>query len=442
MSEQHMSFEKSMAFTDAVERVIPGGAHTYSKGRDQFPEQSASGIVRGEGAWVWDADGNRMLDWGMGLMSVSLGHAHPEVVAAVCAAIHDGVTFSRPAALELRAAEKWLSVTGDEMVKFARHGSCVTTGAVKLARGYTGRKRVALPQEHPFFSFDDWFIGSTQADFGIPDENKKLTIKFSYNDIHSLQKLVDEYPGEIACVIMEPVKFDMPKPGFLEGVRKICTDNGIVLIFDEMQSGLKFAMPGAAKMFGVEADLTTWGKGIGNGFAISALSGRRDIMTLGGIDRQGEPKMFLLSATHGGEAVGLAALLKTIEIFERNNVIENNWATGERLKTALNDVIVKHGLEKYLRLRGYPCFMLMDTLDAAGQASNSMRTLLMQEMIARGVLFQGLLFLTPSHGDEELGLSVSAFDAACEVYAQAIDANAVEGFLTGPAIKPVFRKTV
>lgn len=442
MPEQRLTFRKSISFTDAIERVIPGGAHTYSKGRDQFPINSASGIVRGEGAWLWDADGNRVLDWGMGLMSVSLGHAHPEVVSAVCDAIQDGVSYSRPSGIELRAAEKWLKVTGDEMVKFARHGSSVTTGAVKLARGFTGRKLVALPQEHPFFSFDDWFIGSTPTDFGIPDEYKALTVKFGYNDIQSLQKLVDDNPGEIACVIMEPVKFDAPLPDFLAGVRKICTDNGIVLIFDEMQSGFKFAMPGAAALFGVKADLTTWGKGIGNGFGISALTGRRDIMCLGGIDREGDPKMFLLSSTHGGEVVGLAALLKTAEIFERDNVVENNWRMGKRLKSAIDSIIAQHGLEKYLNLRGYPCFMSMDTLGADGHASNAFRTLLMQEMIARGVLFQGLTFLTPSHGEEELEHTVVAFDGACAVYAKAIDARSVDGLLIGPAIKPVFRRTV
>jgi len=230
MTQDRLSFKKSIEFTNAIEDVVPGGAHTYSKGRDQFPLNSSSGIKRGEGAWVWDADDNRVLDWGMGLMSVSLGHSHPEVLAAVCEEIKAGITYSRPAELELRAARKWLEFTGDDMVKFARHGSSVTTGAVKLARGYTGRKLIAIPEEHPFFSFDDWFIGSTASDFGIPAEYKTLTRKFNYNNIASFQKLIDDHPGEIACVIMEPVKFDKPVDGFLEQVRKLCTDNDIVLI--------------------------------------------------------------------------------------------------------------------------------------------------------------------------------------------------------------------
>jgi len=436
------SFAKSQAFTRRLERVVPGGAHTYSKGRDQFPQESPSGIVRGEGARVWDIDGNRLIDWGMSLASVSIGHGHPEIVGAVCRAIQGGVNFSRPAALELEAAERFVRFSGDDMVKFARHGSCVNSAAVKLARAFTGRAKVAVAAEHPFFSFDDWFIVSTPTDFGIPEEIGKFTVKFRYNDIDSLRRLFETDGDDIACVMLEPVKFEPPRDGFLEAVRALCTERGAVLVFDEMQSGLKFPLPGAGRHFGVAADLTTWGKGIGNGFSISALSGRAEIMQLGGIDHEGQRKLFLISTTHGAELVGLSALIATLDFFERGDVVGANWATGRRLRERLEAVFRRHGLSDHLSIVGYDGHLSLVILGPKKVPDDSFRTLLMQELIAGGVLFQGTFVMTPSHGQAEIDETADTFDAACGVFARALSAGTTDGLLIGPATRPVFRRFV
>jgi glutamate-1-semialdehyde 2,1-aminomutase len=436
------TFAKSQEFTRRLERVVPGGAHTYSKGRDQFPQEAPSGIVRGEGSRIWDIDGNRLLDWGMSLASVSIGHGHPEVVGAVCRAIQSGVNFSRPAALEAEAAERFVRFSGDDMVKFARHGSCVNSAAVKIARAFTGRSKVAVAAEHPFFSFDDWFIASTATDFGIPEELKKFTLKFHYNDIESLRRLFEADGDDIACVMLEPVKFDPPGEGFLQSVREICTERGAVLVFDEMQSGLKFPLPGAGRYLGVKADLSTWGKGIGNGFSVSALSGSREIMQLGGIDNEGQRKLFLISTTHGAELVGLSALIATLDYYERTDVVGANWATGRRLRERLTSVFGRHGLSDHLSVIGYDGHLCLTILGPGKTPDDSFRTLLMQELIANGVLFQGTFVVTPSHGPAEIEETANAFDEACAVYARALGAGTVEGLLTGPAIKPVFRRYV
>jgi glutamate-1-semialdehyde 2,1-aminomutase len=440
MSNRRLKFEKSKAFTAAVEKVVPGGAHTYSKGRDQFPQESPSGITRGKGARVWDADGNVLIDWSMGLASVSLGHAHPEVNKAVIEAIETGVNFQRPSELELKAAEALLSITGTDLVKFAKHGSVVNTGAVKLARAFTGRTKVAVPKEHPFFSFDDWFIGTTPVDFGIPEELKQFTLTFGYNDIESLELLFRENPDEICCVMMELAKFEAPKPGFLEEVRSICKREGAVFVVDEMVTGFKFGVPGAATYFGIDADILTFGKGIANGFASCALTGRGDIMNLGGLEPEGSRKLFLLSTTHGAESSGLAAMVKTLEILRDGTIIQENWRTGELLKSRLEAIFAEHGLERYLRVVGYPCLMAIEINGPQGTADAAFRTLFLQEVIARGVLFQGLFFLTPSHGQEELDETLQAIDEACAVYSQALAAKSVDGLLVGPPVKPVFRK--
>ena len=440
MKNNRLNFAKSIAFTQQIERRIPGGAHTYSKGRDQFPENAPNGIVRGSGARVWDIDGNELVDWSMGLTAVSLGHGDPSVVARVCDVIQDGVNFQRPARLELEAAESILSLVGDDMVKFAKHGSSVTTAAVKLARGATGRAKIAVPEDHPFFSFDDWFIGSTAADFGIPEAIKSFTLKFRYNDAESLHTLFREHPDEIACVMLEPVRFEPPKDDFLLDVRDLCTRLGAVLVFDEMVTGLKVAVPGAGAYFGVKADLSTWGKGIANGFAATALTGRGGIMRLGGLEPEGARKLFLLSTTHGAESSGLAAMMETLAQFRDGRLVENNWTTGTELRRRIEGIIAQYELKQYLKFSGYPCLILLENFAPEGCDAMAFRTLLMQELIAWGVLFQGLFVLTPSHGEREIEDTVRAFDRACGIYRQAVDARTVEGLLDGPAIKPVFRR--
>lgn len=435
-----LNFSKSIAFTAEMESLVPGGAHTYSRGRDQFPQNAPNGIERGEGARVWDIDGNCLIDWSMGLTSVSLGHAFAPVDDAVIAAVKNGVSFQRPSRIERDAARLWLETCGDDMVKFARHGSVVTSAAVKLARAYTGRSKVAAAAEHPFFSFDDWFIGSTECDFGIPDAIKQFTLRFNYGDIASLDALFRDHPDDIACVILEPVKFEPPPPGYLEELRALCDRRGAVLIFDEMVTGLKFDCPGAQTYFGVRADISTWGKGIGNGYAISALTGKGDIMRLGGLEPEGDRKLFLLSSTHGGESIGFAALLATIEHFKQHDVIADNWRKGRELQTALKTVIEEAGLSNQLQIVGYPPFFSVAIAAGTGATPQELSTLLRQEMIAHGVLFQSLFVMTPSHGQAEMTETVEAFRNALAVLHEAIEEGSVENHLIGPPVKPVFRK--
>ncbi|WP_417454767.1 glutamate-1-semialdehyde 2,1-aminomutase [Kiloniella sp.] len=442
MRNSKLSFKKSKEFTSRIERLVPGGAHTYSKGRDQYPELSSSGIIKGSGTHLWDADGNEIIDWSMGLASVSIGHATPQVNQAVIDTLSQGVNLSRPSNLELEAAELFLETTQTDMVKFARHGSSVTTAAVKLSRAFTGRKIIAVPKEHPFFSFDDWFIGVTAANFGIPDELKKFTVTFSYNDLDSLKQLFVQYPNQIACVLMEPVKFDPPKEGFLEGIRELCDQNGSLWILDEMITGLKMGVPGASDYYGVKPDLNTYGKGFANGFPFAALTGRSDIMELGGISRSGDPKLFLLSSTHGAESVGLAAMMSTLKLFREENYVSKIWEIGTILQERLNRIIKLEGLEDFLQLKGYPCNLLLNILGPDKELDWTFRTLFMQEIASHGVLFQGIFIVTPSHTQSDIGLTCLAFEKACGIYKQAIDTGNAKKLLIGPEIKPVFRAII
>ncbi|MBM3272638.1 glutamate-1-semialdehyde 2,1-aminomutase [Candidatus Kaiserbacteria bacterium] len=437
------NFSKSREFSSRIHELIPGGAHTYSKGDDQFPANAPAGIAHGKGARVWDVDGNEFVDCSMGLTSVCIGHGYEPVVEAVCKAAALGTNFQRPATIELEAAERFLeTVRSGEMVKFAKNGSTVTTAAVKLSRAYTGRNRVALCREHNFFSYDDWFIVSTPCDRGIPEQTRSLTVGFSYNDLTSVEALFAEPDHDIACLIMEPIKFDPPVDGFLQKVGELCRKHGVVYIIDEMISGFKWGLQGAQQIYGVEPDLATWGKGIANGFSACALTGRREIMDLGGIQNLGDDKLFLISTTHGAETTGLAAMIATIEAFQTYGMIESNWARGEQLRGRLSRIVTAHGLNGFIEVKGDPCLLLLVCRNDQGNVDDAFRTLLMQEMIARGVLFQGMLYPTWSHQAAELGWITAAFEESCEVYRRAIERGSVIGLLAGPPAKPVFRKKI
>ena len=436
-------FTRSREFSRQIQGLIPGGAHTYSKGDDQFPINAPGAIIHGKGAHVWDLDGNEYIDCSMGLTSVCIGHGYAPVAKAVGEAALLGTNFQRPAAIELDAAKLFLeTVESGDMVKFAKNGSTVTTAAVKLARAYTGRSRVAIAREHNFFSYDDWFIVTTPCDRGIPTQVRSMTVGFSYNDYASVEALLARNDHDIACLIMEPVKFDPPRDGFLQKVAALCKDRGVVFVLDEMISGFKWSLKGAQHYFGVKPDLATWGKGIANGFSACALTGRADIMELGGIRREGEDKLFLISTTHGAETTGLAAMMATISEFKQHGMIESNWKRGERLKETIQRIIQNHALEKCLQVTGYPCLLALICRNGAGLPDDAYRTLMMQEMITRGVLFQGLFYMTWSHRDVELDHMAAAFDESCAVYAAAIKAGTCDRLLIGRPAKPVFRKKI
>lgn len=436
-------YAKSRAFSAEINGLIPGGAHTYSKGDDQFPLNSPAAITHGKGAHVWDLDGNEYIDCSMGLTSVCIGHGYEPVAQAVADAAFKGTNFQRPATIELEAARLFLdTVQSGDMVKFAKNGSTVTTAAIKIARAYTGRSRVAIAKEHPFFSYDDWFIATTPCDFGIPSHVASMTAKFSYNDYESVEALLADKDHDIACILMEPVKFDPPKDDFLHKVAALCKERGVLLVLDEMITGFKWSTTGAHNYFGVKPDLSTWGKGIANGFSACALTGRAEIMELGGIRREGEDKLFLISTTHGAETTGLAAMMATIEAFKKHNMIESNWERGAALKKRLKAVVQRHGLERTLELVGYPCFFALVCRNTEGIPDDAFRTLMMQEMIARGVLFQGLFYTTWSHQSEEMDAIATAFDNSCAVYSKALEAGTTDGRLVGRAAKAVFRKKI
>ncbi|MFW9261181.1 glutamate-1-semialdehyde 2,1-aminomutase [Nostoc sp. CALU 546] len=432
------SFEQSQTLQQKSHSLIPGGSHTYAKGDDQFPETAPGFIVRGEGCHAWDLDGNEFIEYGMGLRAVTLGHAYPPVVEAAYRQMLLGNNFTRPATIEVECAEELLSwIPGADMVKFAKDGSTVTTAAITLARAYTGRDMVAICADHPFFSYNDWFIGSTPMSAGIPQVIQDLTVKFNFNDVESLKKVFADHPGKIACVILEPAKYEDPSHNFLHEIQKLCQENGAIFIFDEMITGFRWSSGNAQTYYGVVPDLSTFGKSMGNGFAVSALVGKREIMELGGIYHDQE-RVFLLSTTHGAENHGLAAAIATMKIFRQQGVIEHLYQQGERLRQGINQAIAANELQDYFQVVGKACNLIYVTLDEKKQSSQAFRTLFLQETIKRGLLLPSLV-VSFSHSNQDIDLTIDAISESLKVYRKALESG-IEKYLIGRSVKPVFRK--
>jgi glutamate-1-semialdehyde 2,1-aminomutase len=431
--------EEKVVYKEKLHSLIPGGAHTYSRGDDQYPENAHFTLSHGEGCYVWDTDGNKYLDYGMGLRSVTIGYAYPDIVEAALAEIKKGNTLARATHTELKAAELITDlIPCADMVKFSKNGSTVTTAAVKLARVYTGRKYVAICADHPFFSYDDWFISSTVVDKGIPEEYKKLTLKFNYNDVVSLERLFEAYPNQIAAVILEPVASSPPENNFLFLIRDLCSKNHTVLIFDEMITGFRWHIQGAQKYFEVNPDIATFGKGMANGFSVAALVGRREILDLGGILNEGEERVFLISTTHGAEMCGLGAFIKTVEVYKDLGVIKHLWDYGEKLMGGMNVIARELGINDFFYLEGYPCSPTFITKDKNGQNSMELRTIFTYEMASNNILFPWIA-LCYSHKERELEMTLEAARKALKVYCQALNSD-VNTYIKGSVLKPVFRR--
>lgn len=449
-----------MNYSEKLNSLIPGGAHTYSRGDDQYPSNAPQILAKGKGAYVWDADGNKYLDYGMALRAITIGYSFERINIAAIAQIENGVNLTRPSIIELQAAKVMTElIKGADMVKFAKNGSTVTTAALKVARAYTGRKYICVPRQHPFFSYDDWFIGSTPLKKGIPEEHYKYTLLFDYNNLKSLEDLFNKYPGQIACVMLEPATTESPCPdscstvrradatcincnnhknNFLHRVKDLCHKNGSLFILDEMITGFRWHLNGAQAYFDVEPDLSTFGKGMANGFSVAALVGKKEIMNVGGIKEIGSERTFLISTTHGAEMPGLGAFVETVKFYKEANVINHLWNYGAKLFGGMNEISKSLGLQDYFCMDGNYISMNFVTKDKTGNSSPEFRTLFVQEMIKNGVLFPWIA-VCYSHKEEELKITLKAVETSLQIYKKALT-EGFEKYLVGNAVKPVFRK--
>ncbi|MEW6664746.1 MAG: aminotransferase class III-fold pyridoxal phosphate-dependent enzyme [Thermodesulfobacteriota bacterium] len=422
-------YGRSKELLARTSQFIPLGSQTFSKSHIQFPQQAPHFIVRGKGSHVWDVDGNEYVDFINGLLPVILGYCDRDVDQAISEQLRRGVSFSLASPLECELAELLTEIIPcAEMVRFGKNGSDATAGAVRVARAYTGRDRIAVCGYH---GWQDWYIGSTARNRGVPNAVRQLTHPFKYNDLTSLGSLFDQYPGQFAAVIMEPMNTDDPLPGFLEGVRDLAHRHGAVLIFDEIITGFRYALGGAQELFEVVPDLAAFGKSMANGFPISVVAGKREFM------REMEDVFF--SFTFGGEALSIAASIATIKKIREKDVIRRLWETGEKIISRLNEMIVEHHLRGIFEVKGKPPWSLLLIQDHPPVTLWEIKSLFMQEMLLRGILMSASHNISFAHSDDDLRRLFEAYGEVLDIVSRAVQRDSVGEWLHGKPIEPLFK---
>lgn len=423
--------KKSEQWFERANAVIPLASQTMSKASNQFVRGVAPLFLEKEkGARVWDVDGNEYIDYIMALCPVVLGHAEDAVDNAAAEQMSKGIAFSLPTPLEVELAEKLCElIPCAEMVRFAKNGSDVTSAAIRVARAFTNREMIACCGYH---GWQDWYVGTTTRNAGVPESTRDLTKTFTYNDADSLEKLFTQYPGKIAAVILEPIGVEEPKNDFLKKVQELTQKHGALLIFDEVVTGFRVSLGGAQEYFGVTPDLACFGKAMANGYPLSALVGKRQYMK--------KMEEVFVSMTFGGEAVSLAASLETIRQIEKRKVIAQIWEMGAKLKDGINYFCKEFGIEKRVQCVGLAPRSLMQFQSDSEEETRLMKSAVQQELLKRGILFGGGHNISASHGDREIDETLYAYRDALKLLAEGLKKGNLPHLLEGEIVQPVFRK--
>lgn len=444
-------------YDQLLNKYIPGGAQTYSRGFDQYPDNAPQILSKGDKQFIYDEKGQKFLDYGMGLRTIILGYNNKKVNKAAIKQINNGNNLPRPSEIELTFAKNLVNtIPHIEMVKFAKNSSNAVTAAVKVSRAFNKKKLVLRCSDHPFFSFDDWFIGSTPINRGIPEEIKKLTLSFPYKNLIELKKIINKYKNQISCLVMEAstsscpknninedccgkfnCAYDFKKHNYLKEVQNLCKENKIVFIIDETITGFRWHLKGASYKYNINPDLVIYGKAIANGFSMAVLGGKKKIMSMASIIKKKHERTFLLSTTHGGEMCSLGAANETLNILKEGKVIPKIWDHGSKLTSSINSISSSLGLIDNFRIFGVPCSPYFLT-NINGKNNLSFRTILLKELIKEKI-FMPCISISGSHGDKDVKFLESKFKKILPKIRKILNKE-IKSYHTGRTIKPVFRK--
>lgn len=424
------NFTNSTSHLIEAEKLIPLGSQTFSKSRTLYPVGiSPLYLARSAGCVSWDLDGNKYIDLVSSLTAVTLGYGHRRINKAVQKQLKKGVTLSLPGILELEVSKKICDlVPSAEKVRFGKNGSDTTAAAVRVARAFTKRDRIAVCGYH---GWQDWYIGTTTRNKGIPKQVSDLTHSFEYNNVESLEKLFTRYPGEFAAVIMEPMNSTYPKPGFLESVQNIAQTNGALLIFDETITGFRFSSGGAQKYFNVLPDISTFGKGIANGFPLSAIVGRAEIMK--------EMEEIFYSGTFAGELLSLAAANEVLKLHVNNVVALKLADIGTRISTSIQEIIVENKMESLLNISGHPSWIFLNWTENEKVSIPQLKTLFMQEMFKNGILITGTISVSLAMKRRQIQKIIKAFDIVLKKVSEVVFSGDIERELQAEPLQPLFQ---
>ena len=423
-------FEKSTKALKRAESVIPLGSQTFSKSKIQFPVGAAPlFLTHGRGGRVWDVDGNEYVDLVCGLLPISLGYCDPEVDYAIRAQLDRGISFSLATELEADLAERLVdNIPCAEMVRFGKNGTDATSAAIRLARAHTGRDRVIALGYH---GWQDWYIGSTTRNLGVPKAVSALTHKLPHNNIEVVKEAVATHKGEVAAIILEAASGEEPKKGYLEELRALTEEEGIVLVFDEIIMGFRQHIGGAQAYYGVTPDLASFGKGMANGMPLSAIVGKAEIMHL--------MKDIFYSGTFGGEALSLAASIATIDKMLAVNAIDKMHATGQKIANEVTALIKQNKLEHVFKMIGIAPWKIMAISGTESVADNVIQTRFLTEMFRHGILTGGAHNICYAHNDEDVAKIIYAYDKTLSLIKEELDSNSIEKNLQVAPIQPVFK---
>ena len=422
-------YEKSEELLDSALKSIPLGSQTFSKSITQLPfGVSPYFVKKAKGAYFWDVDNNQYLDFSNALASVTLGYCDSDIDLAVKKQMECGVTFSLPHTLEVDVAKMLIdAIPCAEKVRFAKNGTDATSGAVRLARAFTGKERVAVCGYH---GWQDWYIGSTTKNLGVPKCVQDLTHTFSYNNIDSLKNTLEEYPDEFAAVIMEPMSGEYPKDNFLEKVKELTHNSGALLIFDEIVTGFRVSYGGAQELFGVTPDLATFGKGLANGYPLSALVGKEKYMAV--------MKDIFFSGTFGGETLSLAAAKAVLEKIKREKVLEHLSKLGAYLHTELDQLLVELDVLSLVNYTGHPSWSFLIFKDKNNTTSWELKTFFMQEMLKRGIFIIGAQTISYAHNQKDIDKLLHAYKEVFSMMKEFVKDGILQSKLDCEPLKPLF----
>ena len=422
-------FLESEKLLRLAEAVIPLGSQTFSKSKTQYPlGVSPFFASKGSGSYLWDVDGNKYVDLVASLAAVTLGYGDPEINKAVKRQLKKGVSLSLSSKLETVVAEKIIDlVPSAEMVRFAKNGSDATSAAVRIARYFTRRDHIISIGYH---GWHDWYIGSTTRSMGVPSAVQALTLSARYNDLSHVENLFEEVKGDVAAVILEPMNSVDPAPGYLESLRSFCSSNNILLIFDEVITGFRFAKGGAQELFGITPDLSCFGKGIANGFPISVMAGKREIM-------EGFKEVFF-SGTFGGELLSLTAANVVLDKVKDGRVIAELYRVGQAIQQGLTSEI-SHKKYEFVNLSGNPTWTFLNWTLSSDALQNQVKTYFLQEMFKRGILVLSTNNVTTTLSQKDISKILTAYAEVFEAISQALERDSLDALLECQPIVPLFK---
>ena len=426
------NFDRSRRLLTRAKRATPVAASTYSKSYRYFCEGAGPAVLeRGQGSHVWDVDGNEYIDYVVALGPISVGYNDSRVNEAIRDQLDKGMSFSLTTEIEIELSEKLIEIIPcAESVKLVKNGSDATGAAIRLARAFTGRDIVLCCGYH---GWQDWYVGSTQNNLGVPECVREMTKPFPYNDLGRLEELLVENANRVAAVIMEPMGLMPPDDGYLEGVRRLTQRHGALLVFDEVVSGFRLGLTGGQGYFGVIPDLAAYGKAMANGAAISAVVGRRDVMQL---IEEGA----FISTTFGGETLAIAAALKTIGILEAQDPLDHFTRLGKRLKAGITAIVEDFGLEEAVSIVGLPYHPAIRFADVGRLQTGDLLSVFQQEAMRRGVLMLIVHNFCLAHSEKDIDLTLEAYRHSFGVVKEALDYDSVDGILRGGRFTPIFAR--